>query len=337
VLTRIACYCADEEVRENKRKLLELAGKYIPRDDYQKVCFQYEEPTVGYGQRRREIAWKIEAGINARLKELKAYSRTFTRFSIETESARMFCQSTVEERRNYMGEITNADWCRAFILYFPSQRECMLQEVYSPGIQARILQDMKGFAKSKDFSLSECVEAEKRILDRIVQQKEDEWEEDWYNSMEFANMLGRRVMTDDIDFSFLFSFKNNCPYGIGVRIRWNRDKLMESADGYMELSGDYRYVSAENYSSKGIDEIKTPSEEQLAKARGFFQKYKVLFAAVWEVKLEHTYVQDYLRGDMPFEELKRSFEFDARYFENARNLQDMEEVVRSRQLFDMND
>jgi hypothetical protein len=213
----------------------------------------------------------------------------------------------------------------------------MLQEVYSPGMQARILEDMKEFARLKDFSISECIEAEKRISDGIAQLKEEDWKEDWYNSMEFANMLGKRVMTEHIDFSFLFSFKNNCPYGIGVRIRWNRDKLMETADGYMELSGDYRYVSAEDYSSKDIDEIKNPSEEQLAQARAFFQKYKVLFAAVWERKLELDSVQEFLRKNISFEELKRSFEFDERYFENVRNLQEMEEVVRRRQLFDMND
>jgi hypothetical protein len=323
---------------ENKQKLLEAAIEYVTSNDwYADVRFHRDKPTVGYAERHREIAWKLEVEINEWLKEAKAYSRAFTRFSIETESARLFRQSSTKERRSFWRKIPYADWGRAFILYFPDQRECVLQEMTDPGRQARMLEEMKAFAKSKDFSLSECVEAENRILEQMTQLKEDEWEEDWYNSMEFANMLGRQVRTDNIDFSFLFSFRNRCPYGIGVRIRWNRNKLMESADGYMELSGDYRYVSAENYSSKDVDEIKTPSQEQLAQARAFFQKYKVLFAAVWEVKLEHTYVQDYLRGDMSFEELKRSFELDERYFENVQNLREMEEVVRSRQLFNMND
>jgi hypothetical protein len=116
VLTAIACYCSDDKVLENKKKLLEAAMKYIARDDYQNVSFHCDKPTVGYAQRRREISWKAAVEDNAWLKELKAYSRTFTRFSIETTSARLFRESTPDERRRYWKEIPTKDWCQAFIL-----------------------------------------------------------------------------------------------------------------------------------------------------------------------------------------------------------------------------
>jgi hypothetical protein len=152
---------------------------------------------------------------------------------------------------------------------------------------------------------------------------------EFYDLMEMANQLGRRVLTDHIDFSFYFSQKARMPHGIRVKIRWNREKLLGSGDGYMDLHGDYAYIH--------LEQSPFPELEQITKARAFFQKYKVLFAAVWEMKLQPDDVQDYLRKYITFDELKGLFEFSEDYFQDVHSFEEMEQVVRGKHLFDMND
>ena len=94
--------------------------------------------------------------------ELKTFSHSFKRFSIETESAALFQKSTKEECQVYLRQITNEDLCRVFILYNPWQRD-MVMESISPRLQILLLEDMKTWLKSKQFRLSDCVQAEQKV------------------------------------------------------------------------------------------------------------------------------------------------------------------------------
>ena len=83
---------------------------------------------------------------------------------------------------------------------------------------------------------------------------------------------------------------------------------------------------------------KAASEEDISKARVFFMKYKVLFAAVWEEFLEADDVQDYFKGNLTFDELRMSFyDFPKDIFKDAETVADIKKIVRENNLFDMND
>ena len=150
--------------------------------------------------------------------------------------------------------------------------------------------------------------------------------------MEMANVVGKYVKTDDINFSFFFSDKSEVSHGIRAKVKWNREKLSGGSDGYFELHGDYPYVS-----SKSI----YVDESRISEARKFFRKYKVLFAAVWEFKLEQIPVQDYFRNLISFKDLLSEFEGISKQtydkIQLANNVEELEDVVRKCKCFNMHD
>lgn len=152
---------------------------------------------------------------------------------------------------------------------------------------------------------------------------------------EMSNIRGKFVKVEDIDFSFYFSSKNNVnnQHGIRVKICWNREKIgKDLLDGYMELHGDYKYISKNNPNVK-------PDEVDLATARYFFKRYKVLFAAVWENKLDENILSDYLRGNIDFTELLDSFEDlpdnDMIKIKQAKSVKDLFNIVKENNIFNL--
>lgn len=154
--------------------------------------------------------------------------------------------------------------------------------------------------------------------------------------MEMANIIGNDIKIDNkLPFSFYISpkFAVHKQHGIRAKIIWNPSKAPADADGYMELHGDYGYtVGSHKYK---------PTGKELKIARDFFKKYKVLFAAVWEEKVDTSYVQDYFRGYITFKELLSKFsnitEKQYYYLNHANNLTELEETVRKYKIFNMND
>lgn len=150
---------------------------------------------------------------------------------------------------------------------------------------------------------------------------------------EMANVRGKDVEVDDIDFSFYFS-KRNPRHGIRLKVVWNRERMSRDDDGYMEMHGDYKYVmsSPKAYEPKGWE---------VSGLRYFCKKWKVLFAAVWEMKLDETDVRKYFEGDIPFSKLMQTFDniTDSQYREvnKCRTVRQLEEVVRKDNIFNMND
>lgn len=154
--------------------------------------------------------------------------------------------------------------------------------------------------------------------------------------LEMANLVGNSVKVDDINFSFYFSDKFIASHAIRVKIIWNRNKMQSDLNGYLELHGNYKYISN---NSKKI------SSKDVEHARLFFKKYKVLFAAVWECELDSNHVIDYLRGKINFKELLNGFDElentitleDWELIKETNNLMELENVVRNYNLFNMND
>lgn len=165
ILTQIACYAENNEVRVNKQRLIEILKRH---DEYAvsglvlPLLMYNEKPKFRYSERRRIVFKKLEMQRTTYLNDLKAFSHSFKKFSIETESAALFQKSTKEECQVYLREITNEDLCKAFILYKPWQRD-MVMESISPRLQILLLEDMKAWFKSKEFRLSDCTEAEHKI------------------------------------------------------------------------------------------------------------------------------------------------------------------------------
>lgn len=154
--------------------------------------------------------------------------------------------------------------------------------------------------------------------------------------MEMANFLGNNVKVyNRLPFSFYVSSKTavHNQHGIRAKIIWNPSRAPASADGNLELHGDYRYtVNSHKYK---------PTRKELEIAREFFKRYKILFTAIWEEKVDPSYVQDYLAGRIPLRELLTKFydisEKQYYHLNHAKDLQELEEIVRKYKIFNMND
>ena len=176
ILTQIACYVENDEVRINKQRIIEILKKY---DEYAvsdlvlSLSLYTEKPKLSYLKRRKIVEKKLKMERNIYLSELLTFSHSFSKFSIETESAALFQESTKEECEVYLRQITNEDLCKAFILYNPWQRDVVMESI-SPRLQILLLGDMKTLIRSKQFRLSDCVQAEHNItciIDTVKQNK----------------------------------------------------------------------------------------------------------------------------------------------------------------------
>ncbi len=116
-----------------------------------------------------------------------------------------------------------------------------------------------------------------------------------------TNVRGTYVEREHIDFSFDCITKEAFNGPIGVPVYWDREHgmaqywygekshHMESfRSGYFDLFGAYKYQG---------DEVPAEWETQ---ARGFFKKYKALFAAAWEMVLHEYFLHAYLRNVIDF-------------------------------------
>lgn len=155
-------------------------------------------------------------------------------------------------------------------------------------------------------------------------------DEDWL--CEMSTIRGKYAKVEDLDFSFYFSARNP-RHVIRAKIRWDRDKLGNTFDGIMELHGDYKYNPSPN--SKKIPQY------DIDTARYFFKRYKVLFAAVWEMKLDENLVIEYLKGQIKLSELILQFEnipqSDIDKMSRCSTITELNKCVRENKIFNMND
>lgn len=158
-------------------------------------------------------------------------------------------------------------------------------------------------------------------------------EQDMQYLDEMANVRGKSCVIDDIDFSFYFS-KKNSNHGIRLKILWNREKTLRNDDGYIEMYGEYKYYSSPNAQYK-------PKQWEITGLQYFCKKYKVLFAAVWEMKLAEDDLADYFKGRLNFEELLITFdnisEDDFYNINHCKTIRELEQCVREKCIFNMND
>lgn len=150
---------------------------------------------------------------------------------------------------------------------------------------------------------------------------------------EMPDVTGKYVQIEDIDFSFYLSVKNSS-HGIRVKVCWNRERLIPSECGYIELHGNYNYYQSRQMKYQ-------PKSYEIYTLRYFVKKYKVLFSAVWEGKLEADDVSEYFKGRLSFEKFMRCFYAIPtqikNVFINCRNLKELEYAVRKNRAFCMND
>lgn len=155
-------------------------------------------------------------------------------------------------------------------------------------------------------------------------------DEDWL--LEMSNIRGKFVKVEDIDFSFYFSAKNS-NHGIRVKIRWDREKLGTDFDGYLELHGDYKW--------NPVTHSKKVKQYEIDTARYFFKRYKSLFAAVWELKLDENILIEYLKGQIPLHDLIKEFENisqkDIDKMLECNTTTELNKCVRENDIFNMND
>lgn len=169
LLTQIACYVQDEMVMKNKKKLLETFEKYDPltaAELNRPLLFYTNVPIVSYSQRYRVVAGNIEIIRYKHFMELQKYNHSFTKFSIETESAAIFRVSSEKRRQRYLRDIANCNLKKAFILYYPSHRDLIL-ECMSLRLRNLLLEDMIDYVRQDDFCLDDCVCSEHKITDII--------------------------------------------------------------------------------------------------------------------------------------------------------------------------
>lgn len=151
--------------------------------------------------------------------------------------------------------------------------------------------------------------------------------------LEMANVTGKYMKIEDIDFSFYFS-KKNPSHGIRIKISWNRDSMTGDDEGYMELDGDYIYYQPEHVKYR-------PKSYEIETVRYFAKRYKVLFSAVWESKLDADTLSEYFKGRLSWSDLLSSFEnismSDLNIIKSSKDRIDLEKKVRENNIFNMND
>lgn len=151
--------------------------------------------------------------------------------------------------------------------------------------------------------------------------------------LEFANIRGKDINIDDVDFSIYFSRRQDINHGIRLKVTWNRNRISDF-DGYMELHGDYKYVSSKTAQHK-------PKSWEINGLRYFCKKYKVLFSAVWEDKLQGEDLRHYFEGVISLKELLTKFEniseIDYYLINHCNSLRGLEACVRENDIFNMND
>ena len=141
------------------------------------------------------------------------------------------------------------------------------------------------------------------------------------------------MVVDDIDFSFYFSRKN-ANHGPRIKIYWDSSKTSQNFDGYIELHGDYKYVSSSKPQHK-------PSSWDIRGLQYFCQKYKALFTAVWEEKLNESDLQNYFKGYISFKELLTKFKniSEIQYFliNHCHSLKELNTCIREHNIYKMYD
>ena len=154
--------------------------------------------------------------------------------------------------------------------------------------------------------------------------------------MEMANVIGNDVVLEKrLPFSFYFSNKKivHQQHGIRLKVLWNPSKAPDNADGYVKMHGQYDYIP-------GSHKYK-PTAKEINILRDFCKKYKVLFAAVWECKLDSNYLQKYFDGRLNLIDLLTKFEniTEKQFYEinHCKTLVELENCVRKYQIFNMND
>ena len=181
-----------------------------------------------------------------------------------------------------------------------------------------------------------------KLLDEDFLDEADRKVFEWYLKepsavlMEMANVVGNDVVLEyRLPFSFHFCNKQavHQQHGIRLKVIWNPAKAPENADGYIEMHGNYDYVS-------GSHKYKPDSKEKTF-LRDFCKKYKVLFAAVWECKLDSNFLQKYFDGRLKLIELLTKFEnvSEKQFYliNHCKTLEELEECVRKNKIFNMND
>lgn len=150
--------------------------------------------------------------------------------------------------------------------------------------------------------------------------------------LEMANLRGKEVKIEDIDFSIFFSRKYP-NHGCRIKICWNRDKMTHDT-GNMEAHGDYKYTQDASCKYK-------PDSYEISTARYFIKRYKVLFAAVWEEKLDPNDLIDYFRGRLTWKQLLKCFmnvnDIEYNMIQLCDDRKELEKCVRVYEIFNMND
>ena len=154
--------------------------------------------------------------------------------------------------------------------------------------------------------------------------------------MEMTNVVGNKVKIESIlPFSFHFCTKEavHQQHGIRLKVIWNPSKAPDNADGYIEMHGNYDYiVSSHKYK---------PSATELKILKNFCLKYKVLFSAVWELKLDKDFLIEYFKGELLLRDLLTKFEniSEKQFYliNHCKTLEELEDCVRKNKIFNMND
>ena len=151
--------------------------------------------------------------------------------------------------------------------------------------------------------------------------------------MEMANLRAKDVKIEDINFSIYFSPKQTDQHSIRIKVLWNRERMNSgNFDGVLYLHGDYEYKQNPNADNK-------PDMYDIFELRYFAKRYRVLFAAVWENKLDPNDVEDYFKGRLSFEELLTLFldldSDDYDKIQQARNIKELERIVSENNMFNM--
>lgn len=162
-LERIACYCPSAITYRQKLEMLHIAAECGSVEETFQPQFGVQKPVQPYDERRRMVSLQAAKRKNARFQDLKAYFDSFTKFSVDTESGRLFDECTEGEIQVYLRNIDHRDLVKALVLYHPAQRAHIFEKGFGFRSQFSLLEEFECLTQLQDFCLTECVQAAEKI------------------------------------------------------------------------------------------------------------------------------------------------------------------------------
>jgi len=126
--------------------------------------------------------------------------------------------------------------------------------------------------------------------------------ENLFPIFEMANLRGKIIKVDNINFSFFFSSKSAVKHSIKAKIDFDPTVLRHDLTSNLRLCNDWKFTKNKK--------VKKISQSQINEAVSFFKKYASIFTAAWIEIIPMDALDRYLQGIITLEDVVNEMKID---------------------------